>query len=88
MKRIQHKPLEICNLEPNIDDLKETLRTLKNNKAPGIDGIPAKLYKLECEQLSSKLLYLIQLLWRKEDMLREWEKAIICPIKKEILYKM
>ena len=36
---------EICKGRVRIDEITEVLKSFKDNKAPGIDGLPAEFYK-------------------------------------------
>jgi hypothetical protein len=40
------------------NELLESLKSLKNNKAPGFDGIPAELYKYAIDQLRTSVVKL------------------------------
>ncbi len=36
----------LCEGQITLDELKEVLKTTKNNKSPGTDGLPMEFYKL------------------------------------------
>ena len=49
---------ESKTLEENIteDEMKEAIKNFKNNKSPGIDGMPIELYKIYWNELKKPLL--------------------------------
>jgi len=55
---------------------------MNNNKSPGIDNIPAELYKKGGGLLLNKILSLIKEIWREEKMPTDWTTNIIVPIYK------
>lgn len=67
---------------PTLDEVK-AIRQMKNNKAPGIDGISAEIIKSRGAPLIRELHDLLQEIWVKEEMPAEWRKSIICPIYKK-----
>uniref|UniRef100_A0A1B0DRK3 Uncharacterized protein n=1 Tax=Phlebotomus papatasi TaxID=29031 RepID=A0A1B0DRK3_PHLPP len=69
--------------EPHIDEVRNAISRLKNNKAPGEDGIPSELYKEGGEVLTQAIHDLVKEIWRQETLPVEWKKGIICPIFKK-----
>jgi hypothetical protein len=59
------------------------LTNLKLKKAPGTDNIPSELIKHEGETLKQRLYSLILLIWKKEELPKDWTEGIICPIYKK-----
>jgi len=57
--------------------------TLKENKAPGTDCIPAELIKYGGYILKHRMYKLVLLIWNKEQLPTEWLQGIICPIYKK-----
>ena len=68
---------------PSIEEVVTAINGLKNNKAPGIDSLPAELFKTGCEELISTLHRLIVWVWTEERLPEEWMIGIICPIHKK-----
>lgn len=68
---------------PDFEEFEDALRRMKNNKAPGRDGLPAELYKYGGEDLHKVMYDLVLTIWQDERMPRQWSNAIICPIHKK-----
>lgn len=76
------------NVQPNIEDptveeIQEIIKTMKNNKAPGEDGICAEILKAGGIELAKKLHKIILQVWEREDIPEDWRNAIIIPIHKK-----
>ena len=52
--------------EPSMEEVNQAIKSLKNNKAPGEDGINAELFNYGGEVLRTKLLHLLKLIWKQE----------------------
>lgn len=68
---------------PTYDDIEDAINRLKNNKAVGEDGIPAKLLKYGSEDFHKALYNIILTVWIKEGMPGPWKKAMIHPLHKK-----
>lgn len=68
---------------PTREEVKEAIKTLKNNKAPGKDEISAELLKKGGDVVIDKMWELIQKVWDKEEMPNDWQEAIVVPIHKK-----
>jgi hypothetical protein len=55
---------------------------MNNNKLPGIDNIPAELYKSGEGLLLNKIHCLIKRIWKEEKMPTDWKTNIIVPMYK------
>lgn len=69
--------------EPSEEEVESAIKALKNNKAPGEDGVPAELLKAGGNALWKKLHALIVKIWNEEKIPKEWNLAIIVPIHKK-----
>ena len=58
------------------------IQSININKSPGIDNIPAELYKKGGGLLLNKIQSLIKEIWREEKMPTDWRTNIIVPIYK------
>ena len=70
-------------MEPTINEVRTAIKELKNNKAPGEDGVVGELLKAGGEYLNDKVYQLILRIWREEKVPRKWKKGIIIPILKK-----
>lgn len=55
---------------------------LKNQKAPGEDGITGELLKNMGNEITEYIYLLVKEIWVKEVIPEDWKTAIICPIYK------
>jgi len=69
--------------EPTKEEVAAAINKLKNNKAPGFDGILGELIKTSCEKLIEIIYKLIKNVWRDEVLPREWMKLLIWPLHKK-----
>ena len=67
-------------MEPTVEEITAAIRTLKNNKAPGSDEIPAEVYKQEGASLMRTLHGLFLRIWGTEE---DFKDSIIVPIYKK-----
>uniref|UniRef100_A0A2S2NGN5 Transposon TX1 uncharacterized protein n=1 Tax=Schizaphis graminum TaxID=13262 RepID=A0A2S2NGN5_SCHGA len=70
-------------LEPNLDEIEMIINSLKNNKSPGEDNINAELHKLAGSQLAIQIQKLIKSIWINEQIPKDWNTAIVCPVFKK-----
>ncbi|XP_054281242.1 uncharacterized protein LOC128998911 [Macrosteles quadrilineatus] len=68
---------------PTLEEVWNTVKNLKNNKAPGGDNIPAELLKAGGQSIIEELHKLILDVWEKEEIPMEWKIATIVPIHKK-----
>ena len=71
---------EVEEEPPDILDIDMAIQSLNNNKSPGIDNIPAELYKSGGGLLLNKIHGQIKRIWKEEKMPAEWTTNIIAPI--------
>lgn len=68
---------------PTLNEVRAAIRKLKNNKAPGSDGLPAELFRWGGEELLNYLKKLIERIWNEGKMPDEWNRGLICPLHKK-----
>ncbi|CAG2187633.1 unnamed protein product [Mytilus edulis] len=59
------------------DEIKAAIKKLKNNKAPGVDGIPAEVLKSDINLNVNILRDLLNEIWEKEILPTQWKDGII-----------
>jgi len=59
------------------------INSLKNNKSPGEDNINAELLKLAGSHLAIQIQKLIKSIWINEQIPKDWNTAIVCPVFKK-----
>jgi hypothetical protein len=69
--------------EPTTTEVYDTIRKMKDNRAPGEDAITAKLIKKGGKHLWENIHQLIVSVWNKEEIPEEWRTAVLCPIYKK-----
>ena len=63
-----------------IQEVKAGLKALKNNKAPGVDGIPNEFLKVSDDSFIAILTSLFNFMLEKGEIPEKWSECIICPI--------
>ena len=62
---------------PTLSEVEKAIQQLSDGKAPGVDAIPAEIYKHAGEQLRSKLLQLLQTMWAQGVIPQDFKDASI-----------
>ncbi|KAJ3654618.1 hypothetical protein Zmor_013793 [Zophobas morio] len=75
--------LERIKAAPTQEDVERYIKKMKNMKAAGYDGLVAELIKYGGKELHKRIDELIEEVWFKEEMLREWKIGVIIPIAKQ-----
>jgi hypothetical protein len=68
---------------PSREEIEETLKYLKNNKAAGANSIAAELLKNGGTNLVDALHAVIQQAWTSETLPRNWVERVLCPVYKK-----
>ncbi|BHF63561.1 hypothetical protein SprV_0200655500 [Sparganum proliferum] len=71
-----------CDL-PSEEEIVDAIRKLRNNKAPGEDGIPAEIFKSCVDTLAPWLHEVIERAWRDEVVPDDWGLGILVHILKK-----
>jgi len=56
--------------------VRKAIKSLNNNKSPGVDNTPSKLIKYGGPQLAKAVTDLIKEIWTTEKMLNQWRTSI------------
>ena len=68
--------------EPTLEEVGKCFHALKNNKSPGIDGIPPEVLKYGGDSVLVELHKLIGAIWEMERVPDDWKESIIVSIYK------
>jgi ribonuclease HI len=74
--------IETLNEMFNLNELKEAIRSAKNNKSPGDDKIPYELLKNLHKNALDTLLSFYNQIWSNGNLPTDWHHAIILPLLK------
>ena len=77
------EPLDINCDPPSLEEVKEAIKTLKNNKAAGPDNIPAEVIKADIEVSAKAFLPLIHKIWNSETCPEDWKNGHITILPKK-----
>ncbi len=73
-----------CEVDPpTLDEVCTAIRQLRNNRAPGEDGIPAEVNKTCLEFLGPWLHRVITKAWLCEAVPNNWSEAVLLPLFKK-----
>lgn len=68
---------------PTFEEVSAAITSLKNNKAPGPDNIPAELLKNGGEELANVIYEIVVKVFNNEEIPEEWLEGIIVPLHKK-----
>jgi len=67
---------------PLVEEVREAMKKLKNQKSPGCDGIPAELCKATGESGIRLMHRICNMIWRTRQWPTEWTKLVLVLIPK------
>jgi hypothetical protein len=77
-------PVYASNCEPpTIEEIEDVIKRLKNNKAPGEDGLNPEIYKACSTEISRWLHGIFCTAWTYERLPKDWSEAILIPFFKK-----
>uniref|UniRef100_A0A8D8V6E2 Craniofacial development protein 2 n=1 Tax=Cacopsylla melanoneura TaxID=428564 RepID=A0A8D8V6E2_9HEMI len=68
---------------PRIDEVCNAIKRMRNNRAPGEDGVVAELIKYGGYAVENTIHDIIKEVWENETMPDSWNVGVICPIHKK-----
>ena len=76
---------DVCNVVPDftLEEEKEVVKLLKNNKAPGVDSLPAELFKLAGDGVLKSLLVLFNKVKTTKEIPKQWNLMKIITLYKQ-----
>ena len=69
--------------EPSAFEVELAVEKLKSHKSPGIDEIPAELFKAGGRTIRSEIHTFVISIWNMKKLPEEWKESIIVPIYKK-----
>jgi hypothetical protein len=68
---------------PTLEEVRDSLKALRNNTAPGGDNLQGELLKYGRDGVAAAIHSLITSIWEREYVPEEWQRSVICPIYKK-----
>ena len=75
--------LDIDTSKTTLQEIKQAILRLKNNKAPADDGIHPEMLKYGGEELAMNLQTMCETIWEGEKIPSEWQNGTIIPLPKK-----
>ena len=75
--------LPISVEKPSKEEIKKAIRTLKNGKAAGPDGIPAEALKADIDTATDILHNLFAKIWDEEKVPADWREGLVIKLPKK-----
>ena len=82
MENRTDKNLEVMDVSTK-EEVEFAVNKLKNNKAPGPDGIPSEILKEGCKCMEHRIYELIVQIWKEKRIPACWAEALVCPTHKK-----
>ncbi|KAL4104411.1 hypothetical protein QTP88_019712 [Uroleucon formosanum] len=80
---IQEQPNNSEYKAPTVQEIKMQIKRLKNHKSPDDDGIQGEILKCVDKTMIEMIHELIEKIWNSEEIPKDWNMALICPIHKK-----
>ena len=65
---------------PKLEDILAAIKYMKSGKTPGLDGIPAEIYKYGSTSLHAQLLKFYRICWTAKELPQQFKDALIIAI--------
>jgi len=75
--------LEVYEEYINTEEVQRAIKSLVNNKAPGMDEITAEMLKHGKETVAEQLVELFDMIWRDVEVPTDWKKEVIIKLPKK-----
>ena len=72
--------LDLLNKNISVEEILECIHSLKNNKSPGIDGIPAEIIKYNSDLVAKDIAILFNYFLENREFPKAWTEGIRNPI--------
>lgn len=68
---------------PELDEIRKVIGQMKNNKASGVDQVPAEMLKYGGDRVIQEVHNIITEVWQEERIPQNWTEAVVTPIFKK-----
>ena len=68
---------------PTLEDILAAIKSIKSEKTPGLDGIPAEIYQFGGTALHAQLLKFDRICWTAKELPQQFKDALIIAIYKK-----
>ena len=68
---------------PTLEEILAAIKSMKSGKTPGLDGIPAEIYKYGGAALHAQLLKFYHICWTAKELPQQFKDAMIYAIYKK-----
>ena len=75
--------LDIDTYPPLADEIENIIKGAVNNKAPGVDEVPAEFLKCNSNSCASPLELLLKAVWTQEKIPEDWRRGEIVTLQKK-----
>lgn len=79
----QHPTQEDIANPPTLEEIVAAIKSTKSGKTPGLDGLPAEIYKYGGEALHTQLLKFYRTCWTAKELPQQFKDALIIAIYKK-----
>ena len=80
---IEGKDKELCELFPTVEECNDAVMSLKNNKSPGLDGLPSEFYKCFWGDICTLFYDVLKCVFDKKEMCFTQRMAVVSLIHKK-----
>ena len=75
--------IEIDLDPPTLQEVKAAIKSMKNDKAPGVDGVTAEMLKIDEEETPRLLTEIFEQIWNSEELPESWKIGLIVKLPKK-----
>ena len=72
-----YSPMTSLDDEISMSEIISAIKNMKNDKSPGLDGIPAEIFKALDEDIVNSLLILFRKIWEQGDVPQDFRDALV-----------
>ena len=75
--------IKVSTSSPDVEEVKESIKSLKNNRSPGADRVTAEMLKAEQHATPKALTSILANIWEREETPEDWKMGLIVKIPKK-----